>query len=824
MKRQESERMKQARVKLSSAVGVTMVEMLLVIAIIGILSGVAFIAVWNYQRSMGQLERDNIAKEIFIAAQNHLTVAKGEGYRGVTDYGTSEDSGKDVFYYVVNNGAASSGGGMFAQMLPFGSIDETVRGGGSYLIRYQPKMGLVLDVFYCSTSGSPSKFNHTLSEDEYSHVMGLKGNDHKGDRRTYEYGDNSILGWYGGEDAANLPSLTLSPPDIKVLNRETLSVKVKDTSISSGGALRLLVKGVKSEVEHYLNITTTMTTDSEGYYTLVLDDITSQSQNLHFCKRHYDDMGASLLNGFIPGEDITVQAVAYSTTALANISYSAALTTNSLFASVNDSNSDGVPDTAYISNFRHLENLDKDISGLGYKDGITYSSDVGIVSAVQNTDLNWTYDSENNLVATYWTTVTVTDVDGIECASAGCYVPISPQNEGKIGGYSCTYNGKNHSISNVTASDTASDTDAGLFGNASYMSQISNLELIDFTVTGTTSAGALAGTLSGCTVTNVLARNSTTTSSTATISITASSAATISAPTAGGLVGSIGSGTTIQYSAAAVVVSGSTNAGGLIGQCTGADASSSTKEIVGCYSGGHTKNGSYELWLNKATPDDATDDPPYDVTGATAGGLIGDAGSATISNSYSTCSVSGTSSGTSKSGGFVGSASGSGSITNCYATGLMKKTLLEANVAAGRERDANNSVGAFAGSFTGTAENCSYYSIINEVRKKEQTGDKTTLDHYLGAVGDTASTSGITAFDLNADTYNTFTGAWDDWNAAAPYDNTLVQYYKVKYPLKAVDEWDSSELPTGYTSWNQLFAVTHYGDWPSPEVFFINTK
>ena len=795
--------MKQARVKLSSAVGVTMVEMLLVIAIIGILSGVAFIAVWNYQRSMGQLERDNIAKEIFIAAQNHLTVAKGEGYRGVTDYGTMEGDDGNVYYYIVTNGtvvrsgAVPGGEGMFAQMLPFGSIDETVRGGGSYLIRYQPEAGLVLDVFYCSTSGSPSKFNHQLSVDEYSQVMALKGDTHKGDRRTYEYGDNSILGWYGGEDAANLPSLTLSPPDIKVLNRETLSVKVKDTSTSSGGALRLLVKGVKSEVEHYLNITTTMITDSEGYYTLVLDDITSQSQNLHFCKRHYDDMGASLLNGFIPGEDITVQAVAYSTTALANISYSAALTTNSLFASVNDSNSDGVPDTAYISNFRHLENLDKAISGLGYKDGITYSSDVDIVSAVQTTDLNWTDDSENNLDATYWTTATVRKLNGEPVTdNPGKYVPISPKNENRIGGYSCTYNGKNHSISNVKASDDY----AGLFGNASNMSQISNLDLIDFTVTGTTSAGALAGKLEGCTVTNVLARNSN----------NDSDAKITSSHTAGGLIGTMEAGTMVKYSAAAVIVSGSSNAGGLIGSANGGI-------ITGCYSGGHTCKGSYEKWVKGVQGDASYPPHDYDVTGETAGGLIGNADSSTISNSYSTCSVSGTSSGTSKSGGFVGSGSTSSNITNCYATGLLKKTLLEANVAAGSERNANNNVGAFAGSFTGTAENCSYYSIINEVRKKEQTGDKTTLDHYLGAVGDKASTSGITAFDLNADTYNTFTGAWDDWAPAEPYDTILVQYYSGKYPLKAIKELDAT-LPAGY------FVSTHYGDWPSPEVFFLNTK
>ena len=60
----------------------TMAEMLIVVAIIAVLGGVAFIAVNNHQRTLGQLERDGIAKEIFVAAQNHLTMAAHEGYLG----------------------------------------------------------------------------------------------------------------------------------------------------------------------------------------------------------------------------------------------------------------------------------------------------------------------------------------------------------------------------------------------------------------------------------------------------------------------------------------------------------------------------------------------------------------------------------------------------------------------------------------------------------------------------------------------------------------------------------------------------------------------
>ena len=100
--------------RLASERGMTLAEMLIVVAIVLVLSGVAFVAVGRYQRSMGQLERDGIAKQIFVAAQNHLTEAQGEGFLGKTKYGTQVnydgDLANGVYYYVVNSGAVSQDG------------------------------------------------------------------------------------------------------------------------------------------------------------------------------------------------------------------------------------------------------------------------------------------------------------------------------------------------------------------------------------------------------------------------------------------------------------------------------------------------------------------------------------------------------------------------------------------------------------------------------------------------------------------------------------------------------------------------------------------
>lgn len=772
--------------KLKNNIGMTLAEMLIVVAIIGVLGGVAFVAVWNYQRSMGQLERDGIAKEIFVAAQNHLTAAYGEGYLGVTEFGglgtADEDKGKEVYYFTVNGSISEDS--VLGQMLPFGSVDETVRAGGSYIVRYQKDTGLVLDVFYCTRSGSPAQFNHNLADGEYGDVLALRDTEsanHKQDRRNW---NNHILGWYGGTDAALLATATLQPPTITVHNEEKLYVEVtnpnKDVHDNEGNkiaALKLIIKGVDSNAQRAITIEWPIT-DTSGRietndlrlnYTVTLDDITTSGL-------HFGELDADTTEKFIPGEDIEIQAVAYSTSALANIAYSSKSTTNSLFGSINEGK-----DTAYIGNIRHLENLDKAISNLDENDSPGSNEKLKISAAEQTDSFSWIdFQKAIRKIESKSTTGTESETGyesvgvynysgtGTVKNDVGYYMPIESA-------YELSYDGKSHSISDVAVNI---DGDAGLFGSTSSVTAISNLELIDFNIEGTTSAGALAGTLgSSCTVTNVLARNSTNAS---TNSIKATSGH------AGGLIGDMSG--TVQYSAAAVIVTGSTTAGGLVGTASGS--------ITGCYSGGHTASGSYNEWVKNNAH-------PYDVTGGTVGGLVGSS-SAAISNSYSTCSVSGT-----RAGGLAGTVSGS--VIDCYATGLVKGTSSQYALIG-------------EGSLpTGSSGNF-FYRVINEVpstKANAKEGDKEPMLPVSGYELNAANITNIQPIDLNADSYNTFVGAWDDWNPARAYDSALVQYYSGSYTLRTVDELNSA-VPTGYENWNQLFVKTHYGDWPSPEVFFIN--
>jgi len=534
--------------------GFSLAEMLVVVAIIVILMGVAFIAVQNHQRSMTRLEFDGIAKEIFIAAQNHLTSAEGQGYLQFTTkqkddtaeieaqrIGIKEDSSfgtEDVRYFVYNavhtyarnNEPPKS---ILDLMLPFGSVDDTVRLGGTYIIRYQPSSGTVLDVFY-SFPGRSSMLTITgkqLTADDYKDLMErCRGEENIPER------NKQVVGWYGGAGAEALPiGKRLESPIVILHNEEILWVEVRDRNELTGGAsLRLTVKGDVSGTRLAFDLDTTGTTHNrvytmsakDGYnrYAVILDDITTSSMDLW----NLTDVNGKHFN---PGENLSVEAVAFNNSAITNVAYSGKNTTNSLFTDIETTTAEGnTTYSALIENFRHFENLDKTISGFEEKTAYKNKEDVAvtITSARQLSDMDW--KNENNPNAFVGrihdlrksfneysdpTTVTVYKKDSTAATSTSdTLYPVSNvyQNDSGITDYVLSYDGGNHRIFNVTVNYSGN---AGLFGTLSEnSSKVKNLELIDFTIqsTGTTadtnSAGALVGTAKGTEITNVVAHNS----------------------------------------------------------------------------------------------------------------------------------------------------------------------------------------------------------------------------------------------------------------------------------------------------------------------------
>ncbi len=701
--------------KIKDRRGFTVAELMMVVALLLIIMSVAIVAIINYQRSLRKLEFDGYAKEIFVAAQNNLVSAESQGYLGRAKAGL--DDGEDgVYYFVANSSYANSTSvddktSILELMLPAGAVDDVVRSGGCYVIRYHKDLAMVLDVFYWSEDGK--RFSHDFVESDYISFLALKTDNDA----LKKYGsDKAVIGYYGGTNAEGLAvGETLVAPSVSVVNADKLYVTVKDNnSVSatsdSGYNIKLVVKGKSSSASKEIALGSLVADSNvsgsydEGY-TIILDDITTNG--MHF----YDLFSGA---GFIPGEDIAISAKAYNSSLATNVAGSMEQSVNSLF----DNSTNVASKNAGIGSIRHLENLSYTISGVN--DPL---SSVNFTSASQTTDLNWS-SFKSSIGDDALCIYLISDSAG----SSGCYMPVDPSG-------SIDYDAAGHMISNIVVD---SDSNGGVFGSLSFGS-VTDLKLSDIKVSAV-NAGALAGSVSGTTLNNVLA-------------VSRSSSNDISGSSnSGGLVGKM-AGAAVNNCAAAVIVRSSEGAaGGLIG------SAESGSIVSASYSGGHTQNAAYSS-------------SSYNVTGSTAaGGLIGTAADTTFSCCYSTCSAY-----ASLAGGFAGSSEGS--ISNCYAAAPVK----------------GSQKGAFAGSFSGTASNCYYYSIVNE---SISSAGKYV---YLGAVNG-ASASGITALDASASSYGEFTGDPNGWAGAVAYDTSLNKYYRGKYSLRTVAQLGASAVGGSFVS------------------------
>ena len=772
--------------------GFTLVELLVVAAIIVVLAGVSFVAVINYQRGLNQVEKDGVAREIFIAAQNHLSAAESQGFLGATGFGAEEQdadgNGTGVYYYIVSADAADGGGavvsspdaagsGLLRLMLPFASVDETVRQGGSYVIRYQTDPAIVLDVFYSTSSG---RFSHSFSSQEYDTLISdYLGESHRNDRRNYNTApanDNSVIGWYGGDGAERVTAdESLKAPTLTYRNAERLQFFVTDPNYNNADAsLTLLVSGAASGARMDIPLSSTSVLPYVKYdastqtYTVTLDDVARQNG-------HFRDICGDA--GFIPGENITVQVLASSGGSLVP---GGSVTTNSLFGDATTTAE------AEIANIRHLENLSDQISGLGLAADDSPSDLVNITAARQTSDLIWP-DYLDELADRYAGTYSdspVAAADTVLCSSSrtgtillgdkGCYLPVSPVYYTLSG-----YDGQNHTIRGVTVNSQGA---AGLFGALSGASEtdhasIRDLTLEDFDIycKNGSNTGALAGTLEHVDVSGVLVRN---TGDDAGREITASNGGN-----AGGLVGSFAGGSIEQCAAAVYVRSVKGSAGGLVGSFAGGS-------VRGSYAGGHTQNGAYRT----ETAEDLTARVNVVAPEGSAGGLVGESRGVVYDFVYSTASAAGQT-----AGGLLGDATG-GTVAHSYAVGLVQGT---------------DHAGAVAGAVSGVAlageTPVRYYELVNEGQS---------------AVGSGSFASGAAAaLDENLTSYHAFITAKNyldeesDAAPAVPYDTSLAAEFKNCWDMPTVAQ-------LGYVPEDGTLAAhstTHYGDWPSPETKVVNT-
>lgn len=681
--------------------GFTLAEVLVTVAIILILAGVTFVSVAQYQKNLRLMEMDGTAKEIFIAAQNHLSVAKASGdldrlksASGTTDspIGTKLSSGPSYasnadgeYYYVIHNVTSGSesytpsgSDAILQMMLPFGALDETVATSGNYAIVYELKSASVVAVLY-SGAGNASFGNAaviTLNDEDVKNIENKKLYQDKSARKSYEKnGVTAIVGCYTGTaGSAAIPTETLEAPKLEVKNENKLHVIVSDTDITAGtDNVTLIIRGVQSGTvaQRLLQRDTSDGHIGAGSFDVTLDDITGDDGSYRFTNIISSDRFTKTEGtAFIPGENIEISARVSSTTGLATPKESAKYTVSSLFGDANETKDAAGNTTVYIRNLRHLENLGANVSdftaalGTGTTSG---SSKMVNITAEQKNEITMFSMSTSGVPSgNHFENLYGSKIYGMEQEATFAAINVN---------YPLVYHGNQHEIHDVSIGAQTGYTAAGIFGQvadptsgaANASLSVRDLILRNDRVSGTNvqNAGMLVGeTTKDLTVDGVLAYYHEDTydeSKDSSVEVTASE-------NAGGLIGLVAGGKLdVKNSAAAVYVKGGKAAGGFIGSVAGAAAEST---IIQSYAGGHTKDGAYST--TDATKNQPVLEGPgrYNVQASgNAGGFIGvTTNNVSMNAVYSTASAYSTNA--NKSSSFSGNMPANfGTANNYYAIG-----------------------------------------------------------------------------------------------------------------------------------------------------------
>lgn len=250
---------------LRSALGFTLVELMAIVAIIAILAGISTVAIVTYQRKLEMMKLDNMAQEVYLAAQNHLTTAESGGTWSalLKEAGVLESSGKTSsgkinndtdptvvsalgnadssatvstsasdydLRYINSSDYSTNGRKAYSIMLPAGSIE----GSGQFVIEYDTLSASVYGVWYTEGSGN------TVSYSDVSSLLASNSNARTDAsvRESYKNstGSRNPIGYYGSESGTFTASTdeyrfnNMTGAEVSVDNGNTLSLSITDNN------------------------------------------------------------------------------------------------------------------------------------------------------------------------------------------------------------------------------------------------------------------------------------------------------------------------------------------------------------------------------------------------------------------------------------------------------------------------------------------------------------------------------------------------------------------------------------------------------------------
>ncbi len=654
--------------------GFSMAEVLIVVAIITILSGIVGVSAVSMYRNMKQTQLDKTAETIFHAAQDRLSEIYAYGREETIEDGNLVDSVADaatkkVMY--ISSSEADKSKSAYTAIMGNNTVSADILN-NYWIIEYQASSCRVLNVVYADKSGEGlGSFGGGINEaPSFDAILA--------DLKLHSFTDRkNRYGWFGDATLTDLQDqekqVGNTSVDVEVINEENLYAHVR---VSVGWEDNLSQSDVSKFLEHQKLIITirdaddaslsaaskdfeipgkdllgkgTIESDSDGFYNAKSDgDDGTGYVTDRYLTASFDMLLDSLSAGAFTGSNSKKTFEGYSTGIPSgnNFYFIARLESddgstpvvqdydidNSKFASYSPS-----AGKAYIEYGRHLQNA-----------AVAQLSNLNAVQIADidfNSEATVTRDGNFDEFNKYWLSV-YPDVSG--------YTDYQPSDSAFLD----SYDGQNHVIKNLDISKASEGSgNAGIFGNLSSCVSVKNVIITDSSVNApeASAAGMFAAKISGTsalTVEKCYIGN---------VNVDASSAAS-----AGGFAGEIATVATVTDFAALKVNAGNTveatDAGAFAGKITGKFTGNRLFVLGGNISGssnagglvGYSDAAFADMTLSGCKVSGAKVTSHAGNAGAIAGNVNNQNGTFTI-NSDTVVAGSIVRSETGSAGGFVGS-------------------------------------------------------------------------------------------------------------------------------------------------------------------------